>query len=712
MRINSLELFNIGPHRQLEVSFVTGLIGLFGPQGSGKTTLMGAVYAALTNDFGRLAEKKDEVVNQQAADHEVSRIILNAEHSGTQFRVTRTLAPGVKSLLEIGSETWNKEKDIRERLDSLLASSRPLLDNYVFVDQWKVRDLFQQKYAERAETLSHLCGTRFIEHRHDLLKQQLDNDMRLISEGSANVDVMLQELGDYQDRLNVQQVKHDELTAGLLTPETIEALRVAANHRERILAIRASLPAMQAKLEERVAALAETTRQVEDLSTKLLSTEKALAAARDGLSAASAQSAEHQRKLQIFAMYEQDRLRIAELQTALEEPGPTIPTLRTAEEIDQELMKLRDQASPHQAMIRRLCSLSGQAACPTCEQPLTDVVTRLADARAAVQQLQAEIDPLQVLLSRRLQFDQDYARFTDRKVAINREIAERSDRMNQSEVAVRPEPVVDRVAELEGIVTELEQDCQAYRGEQLMQTRAQASISAACDSLRADLEKSQLAGFEEVLSEEDYSDACATVAEQQELRLAVVDSKARLDELQTSVRLKLESIERANRLAAQHEKLKTWTGLLQRALPTFHRDGLPRRIHEGTLKKVENDINETLADFESPFSVTVSNNLSYEAHFRNGTVVPVRGLSGGQQVILALAFRWVLNSLFANKIGMLVLDEPTAGLDSRHIALLETALRQLGAAARSRGYQIVIITHDVRLERVFDQVISLGRSVV
>jgi DNA repair exonuclease SbcCD ATPase subunit len=58
---------------------------------------------------------------------------------------------------------------------------------------------------------------------------------------------------------------------------------------------------------------------------------------------------------------------------------------------------------------------------------------------------------------------------------------------------------------------------------------------------------------------------------------------------------------------------------------------------------------------------------------------------------------------------MLGMDEPTAGLDERSLDCLENALLGLGQLAKARGYQVIIITHEKCLERVFDQVLTLEK---
>ncbi len=74
---------------------------------------------------------------------------------------------------------------------------------------------------------------------------------------------------------------------------------------------------------------------------------------------------------------------------------------------------------------------------------------------------------------------------------------------------------------------------------------------------------------------------------------------------------------------------------------------------------------------------------------------------------LALAFRIAVNSTFAESIGCLLLDEPTAYLDEQHIRALAPVLDKLRLLASSRGLQCIIVTHERELAPLFDAVIQL-----
>ncbi len=141
----------------------------------------------------------------------------------------------------------------------------------------------------------------------------------------------------------------------------------------------------------------------------------------------------------------------------------------------------------------------------------------------------------------------------------------------------------------------------------------------------------------------------------------------------------------------------------------FHWSGLPKVVSQSNMELLVEDINENLSLFDNPFSVQASEDLTFLAYFSGKPPVKANQLSGGQKVVLAIAFRAALDRVFGHDVGMMFLDEPTAGLDTDNIDYFHTALQQF-SAKMSGQRQIAVITHVQELESVFDQVVTVQKE--
>ena len=109
MQIETVELKNIGPHRELTVELASSIVGIVGANGAGKSSFVNAIYAAFTGDFKRFnAATKAEVINNQAAKHEKAWIKIVGNHGGKPFElVLRFLVSRVLRML-LRKSCWSR----------------------------------------------------------------------------------------------------------------------------------------------------------------------------------------------------------------------------------------------------------------------------------------------------------------------------------------------------------------------------------------------------------------------------------------------------------------------------------------------------------------------------------------------------------------------------------------------------------------------------
>jgi exonuclease SbcC len=166
-------------------------------------------------------------------------------------------------------------------------------------------------------------------------------------------------------------------------------------------------------------------------------------------------------------------------------------------------------------------------------------------------------------------------------------------------------------------------------------------------------------------------------------------------------------LEQLDVVRATASMYQSWAAHVDGMRHILHRDSLPRVVAQNNLEAMQDEINDLLDRFESPFSVVADAGLSFIATFKDGRAVPAGRLSGGEKVLLAMAFRVAVNAMFVGELGLLCLDEPTAGLDEGNLNCMRVALERLKELSTARGLQVIMITHERSLP-CFDKVIDLG----
>jgi DNA repair exonuclease SbcCD ATPase subunit len=154
-------------------------------------------------------------------------------------------------------------------------------------------------------------------------------------------------------------------------------------------------------------------------------------------------------------------------------------------------------------------------------------------------------------------------------------------------------------------------------------------------------------------------------------------------------------------------KIRRWSALAERT-----RDALknaPRLVAQRNLQRLETAINELLQIFSVNFLVRVAGDgtPTFVAEFYDGRKQVAQRLSIGQKTVLALAFRVAVNAQFAEEIGLLALDEPTASLDAPRIQALAPVLEKLRDLSTAKGLQCLLVTHAASLSNLFESTIEL-----
>src|SRR5258707_13954951 len=113
MRLNSLKLTNFRQHVRTELNFGTGLTGIIGPNGSGKTTVLEAIAWAL---YGNPAIRgtRDSIRFIGAGPRAPVEVELDFDLAGHRYRVTRGLTTAAVYLDDSAAAIANSITGVNE----------------------------------------------------------------------------------------------------------------------------------------------------------------------------------------------------------------------------------------------------------------------------------------------------------------------------------------------------------------------------------------------------------------------------------------------------------------------------------------------------------------------------------------------------------------------------------------------------------------------
>jgi exonuclease SbcC len=699
---------NFSRFESFEYKFKRGSVGIFGPNGSGKSTILNAMYAVLTNDFGRFDGVKIDCKRTSAGKKDRSYLYAEVEHDGRLVKITRSLSPAA-SVLDTGDEEITDAKKIQPRLEEVLGITRDMLDLYVFKRQDRIFDFLTTTPAQRAEAYQALCRTGLCEDIWSHLGEFLNKDSDVRAEVADNSDELAQRIAALQARRAELEREYDVHKALLLNDTSLRAARAIVENRTRLEEARARLGELKETLDE--CESDEASRRDDYRAAR-----KVREAAREAADETAAGYEAAKQALAGWKEYTRKKARLDQIADILRrvddadtnEPDPPQGYAKSnPQKLHAEIANLERDLVEARTLVDKFRE-QALTACPTCGTPSSAFSDRVDLAASLVVDLPSRIRELKKLSKDC--YDYEVALREWEAAEADRNARRRDLRREQKTLTeyLGNAPEGDEadlrlaVKRHEGRLAELEQatlrrdvaknryETASYRVETCRQDMARAedriSVYEKKDA-RYDRAVARLA---------EHDDAQREMARVSGTLEAVAAQAEGLEAELAALRARLRRTKKARRLA----------NVVAGARAVLHRDNLPRLVARHNLSLMEGDINAGLALFGSPFWVETDENLDFIAHKPGEPPHNAGRLSTGQSVVLAMAFWPAVGLLWAHDLGMLALDEPTANLDDDNRRYLSDAIGRLSARVRGRR-QLFVVTHDHNLRGAFDQVIDL-----
>jgi exonuclease SbcC len=412
VRLHRLQLQNFRQHADTLVTFDTGLTGIIGANGSGKTTILEAIAWAL---YGNSATRgtRDSIRFTRAAPRSPVRVELDFDLAGHRYRIQRGLTNAELFLDGASAPIANTITGVNELLQRRLGMSRSEFFNTYFTGQKELNVMAAMGPSERAQFLSRVLGYEKLRTAQQLVRERrrlIAAETAGLRSGMPDADAVVRLLADAEQRLAASRQaaaaaeadrRQREAILTELAPrwqraqqerdrlqELLSELRVAETEEvaltrdaERIGRELAGVSAARTELEALAAELAplsevadefqrhERLAREEGRRQTLVETERQLA---DELTRL------RERRARVFnapVMEEEATIAVEAKRKELEESLGALEARRTEwvrdrQEAETKRDALRRQYAELKAQRDRIVDLGEEGACPVCTRPL------------------------------------------------------------------------------------------------------------------------------------------------------------------------------------------------------------------------------------------------------------------------------------------------------------------------------------------------------
>ncbi|HEU4564218.1 MAG TPA: SMC family ATPase, partial [Gemmatimonadaceae bacterium] len=480
MRLNSITLTNFRQHADTRIEFDSGLTGIIGPNGSGKTTILEAIAWAI---YGNAAARgtRDSIRHARAGARASVRVELDFDLGGHRYRVVRGLTNAELYLDGAATPIANSISGVSELLSRRLGMSRDEFFNTYFTGQKELSVMAAMGPSERAQFLSHVLGYERLRAAQKLLRErraQIVAQVAGLRQGMPDPEAVHRQLAEAEARLRVtRETAADARAARASAEEELGRVQprweAMQREREQLLSLLSDLRVAEGeeagvrrdldRIERELKEIATARTEREGLDREL-APYAALHAEFQRLEALAREEGRRQTLHSSRQALEEELARLRDRRTRIEsaprleeEVGASLAArreeleladgrlearrtewVRDRQEAETKRQALRDQYQELKLQRDRLAAAGEEGACPTCARPLA------GSLRSVLELLDGQMETVRVdgnyfkgRVEQLHEMPEDLKELDERRRALQQEVTTLERRLMKVQLAVQ-----------------------------------------------------------------------------------------------------------------------------------------------------------------------------------------------------------------------------------------------------------------------------------
>lgn len=176
MRIERLEIENLGPHKHLDLDMDASVVGIVGNNGAGKSNILTAIDIALDKNLNK--RNKETYIRNFGMEDGATKATIKLwwRKNGKAGHIVCTIqASGIRRKLTWDGETFTKDAEVTAKIGEIMGVDKAAITNAIFTKQGQLADLINGTPSERQGLFFRLLNLGFLEPRAAELARSIDS---------------------------------------------------------------------------------------------------------------------------------------------------------------------------------------------------------------------------------------------------------------------------------------------------------------------------------------------------------------------------------------------------------------------------------------------------------------------------------------------------------------------------------------------------------